>query len=197
MHLYVGVLHLNTHECRKPNGAGGGQRQHTKKRFVLRRSPGTGKCSTWASLRPPPPPPVSLRHPPLVWYPLRPHLSPAEACTGITERLYFCICIRRRREKSADAKRVAKFARGDAVAMKRLTDKKLKGKLRYSEKLVREATASAAQADEWLLPAEAGGLEAEGMERTWRFKQDAIAQGERMSQPTACSGTNWDLHAPM
>jgi len=42
---------------------------------------------------------------------------------------------------------------------------------------VREATASAAQADEWLLPAEAGGLEAEGMERTWRFKQDAIVQG--------------------
>ena len=86
----------------------------------------------------------------------------------------------RRREKSADDKRLSKFARGDAISTKRLTDKKLKGKLRYSEKLVREATASAAQADEWLLPAEAGGLEAEGMERTWRFKQDAIAHGEQM-----------------
>ena len=50
---------------------------------------------------------------------------------------------------------------------------------------MREATASAAQADEWLLPAEAGGLEAEGMERTWRFKQDAIAQGEKVPHPMA------------
>ena len=95
----------------------------------------------------------------------------------------------RRREKSEDGKRLAKFARGEAVSTKRLTDKKLKGKLRYSEKLVREATTSAAHADEWLLPAEAGGLEAEGMERTWRFKQDAIVQGEQgvCRQPTPCA----------
>jgi U3 small nucleolar RNA-associated protein 7 len=56
-----------------------------------------------------------------------------------------------------------------------IEDKKLKGKLRYSERVVREAQAAAAKVDEWLLPAEAGGLEAEGMERTWRFTQEEIA----------------------
>lgn len=30
--------------------------------------------------------------------------------------------------------------------------------------------------EEWLLPAEAGELEAEGMERTWRFSQADIVQ---------------------
>ena len=32
------------------------------------------------------------------------------------------------------------------------------------------------QAEKWLLPAEAGSLEAEGMERTYRFKQEDIAK---------------------
>ena len=31
------------------------------------------------------------------------------------------------------------------------------------------------QTEQWLLPSEAGGIEAEGMERTWRFPQEAIA----------------------
>ena len=33
----------------------------------------------------------------------------------------------------------------------------------------------AQQTEQWLLPAEAGSLEAEGMERTWRFSQEALA----------------------
>jgi len=41
---------------------------------------------------------------------------------------------------------------------------------------VGEAQESAAKVDEWLLPAEAGSLEAEGMERTWRFSQQEIAE---------------------
>lgn len=57
-----------------------------------------------------------------------------------------------------------------------IEDKKLKGKLRYTERLIGEAQASAAAVDEWLLPSEAGGLEAEGMERTWRFKQEDIVK---------------------
>lgn len=32
------------------------------------------------------------------------------------------------------------------------------------------------QVDQWLLPAEAGGLEAEGMERTWRYQQVRVKQ---------------------
>jgi len=55
-----------------------------------------------------------------------------------------------------------------------IMDKKLKGKLRYSESLVRSAQAHAAKVDSWLLPGEAGALEAEGMERTWRFQQGDI-----------------------
>ena len=38
-----------------------------------------------------------------------------------------------------------------------------------------EAAVAAAKTDEWLLPAEAGTLEAEGMERTWRFSQVGIS----------------------
>lgn len=52
-----------------------------------------------------------------------------------------------------------------------ITDKKLKGKMRHTERLNSEAAVAAAKTDEWLLPAEAGTLEAEGMERTWRFSQ--------------------------
>ena len=57
-----------------------------------------------------------------------------------------------------------------------IEDKKLKGKLRYNERLFADARASAAKVDEWLLPGEAGALEAEGMERTWRFSQQDIVQ---------------------
>lgn len=40
-----------------------------------------------------------------------------------------------------------------------------------------DAQAQAAKVDEWLLPAEAGGLEADGpLERTWRFSQADIVQ---------------------
>ena len=43
--------------------------------------------------------------------------------------------------------------------------------MRHTERLSSEAAVAAAKTDEWLLPAEAGTLEAEGMERTWRFSQ--------------------------
>ena len=42
---------------------------------------------------------------------------------------------------------------------------------RHAERLATEAAEKAARAEEWLLPSEPGTLEAEGMERTWRFKQ--------------------------
>lgn len=66
---------------------------------------------------------------------------------------------------------MAKFKRGQAVPTRGLADKKLKGQLRYSEKLAAEAAYKAAKAEEWLLPEEAGTLEPEGLERTWRFSQ--------------------------
>lgn len=57
------------------------------------------------------------------------------------------------------------------MAVVQISDKKLKGKMRHTERLSSEAAVAAAKTDEWLLPAEAGTLEAEGMERTWRFSQ--------------------------
>ena len=76
------------------------------------------------------------------------------------------------RKRSSDAvNRQKKFSKGGAVATRHIPDKKLKGQLRYSEKLAAEAAQKAAKAEEWLLPSEAGGLEAEGLERTWRFSQ--------------------------
>lgn len=56
-----------------------------------------------------------------------------------------------------------------------ITDKKLKGKMRHTERLSSEAAVAAAKTDDWLLPAEAGLLEADGMERTWRFSQVPFA----------------------
>lgn len=55
--------------------------------------------------------------------------------------------------------------------------------MRYAERLAGEAAEQAAKADEWLLPSEPGGLEAEGMERTWRFSQSDIVQGAFLSSP--------------
>ena len=57
------------------------------------------------------------------------------------------------------------------MALKHLKDRKLKGQLRHNERLVEDATQAAAKIDQWLLPEAAGELEAEGMERTWRFAQ--------------------------
>ena len=72
-----------------------------------------------------------------------------------------------------------KFRRGLPVATRKLADKKLRGRLRHTEALAEEAAASAAKAHQWLLPDAAGSLEAEGMERTWRFGQSDIVQGEQ------------------
>lgn len=48
--------------------------------------------------------------------------------------------------------------------------------MRYTEGIVRNAQAQAAKVNEWLLPEEPGSLEAEGMERTWRFQQQDITK---------------------
>lgn len=55
-------------------------------------------------------------------------------------------------------------------------DKKLKGKLKYTERVVRKAQEQAAKVNEWLLPEETGSLEPEGIEQTWRYQQQDIVQ---------------------
>jgi len=64
--------------------------------------------------------------------------------------------------------------RGPGVELKKLKDKKLKGKLKHAETVYKEAQVKAIKANEWLLPSEAGFLEAEGVERTWNIKQSAL-----------------------
>lgn len=54
--------------------------------------------------------------------------------------------------------------------------KGLRSPLPVLVRLVEEAQVQAAKVDEWLLPGEAGSLEAEGLERTWRFQQQDIVQ---------------------
>lgn len=81
-----------------------------------------------------------------------------------------CACARGRGQSGAGG-RAAKFQRGQAVATRAIPDKKLKARMRYSERLASEAAHLAAKTDEWLLPSEPGALEVEGMERTWQIQQ--------------------------
>ncbi|KAI9101341.1 WD40-repeat-containing domain protein [Phlyctochytrium arcticum] len=70
-----------------------------------------------------------------------------------------------------------KFDRaGDStISLKGIQDKKLKSKLKSSEALSRSTARKAAQADFLLLPSEAGHLEAEGLERTWKYSQKQLS----------------------
>ncbi|KAG2498320.1 hypothetical protein HYH03_003580 [Edaphochlamys debaryana] len=82
---------------------------------------------------------------------------------------------KKRKKKDPDLAAAAKrMKRGPGVDLKAIGDKKLKGKLRRSEDVISKSQKKAAAINEWLLPASAGALEAEGVERTWNFRQDAI-----------------------
>ncbi|GIL70431.1 hypothetical protein Vretimale_3566 [Volvox reticuliferus] len=84
---------------------------------------------------------------------------------------------KRKNVRDPDATETAKrLKRGPAVNLKSITDKKLKGKLRRAEAVFNSSRKKAIQVNEWLLPATAGTLEAEGIERTWKFKQEDIVQ---------------------
>ena len=48
--------------------------------------------------------------------------------------------------------------------------------MRYHEELADQAVTDAALHEKWLLPGTAGALQAEGMERTYRFQQPDIAK---------------------
>ncbi|CAA3011597.1 probable U3 small nucleolar RNA-associated 7 [Olea europaea subsp. europaea] len=71
---------------------------------------------------------------------------------------------------------VMKYMRGEAANLEVLQDKKLKGQLAVREDLYGKSAKAAAKAEKWLMPSEGGYLEAEGIERTWNIKQEAIAR---------------------
>ncbi|TQE11202.1 hypothetical protein C1H46_003208 [Malus baccata] len=83
-------------------------------------------------------------------------------------------------EKISDEldKRAKKFLRGAEANLEGLKDKKLKGQLAVREELYGKSAQAAAKAEknyQWLLPSEGGYLETEGIEKTWRIKQESIA----------------------
>ncbi|RXI00444.1 hypothetical protein DVH24_000678, partial [Malus domestica] len=83
-------------------------------------------------------------------------------------------------EKISDEldKRAKKFLRGAEANLEGLKDKKLKGELAVREELYGKSAQAAAKAEknyQWLLPSEGGYLETEGIEKTWRIKQESIA----------------------
>ncbi|KAK1262561.1 hypothetical protein QJS04_geneDACA018382 [Acorus gramineus] len=69
-----------------------------------------------------------------------------------------------------------KYLRGDGGYLETLKDKKLKGQLAVREELYGRSAKAAARAEKWLMPSEVGYLEAEGLEKTWRFRQESILQ---------------------
>ncbi|GMI69071.1 hypothetical protein like AT3G10530 [Hibiscus trionum] len=71
--------------------------------------------------------------------------------------------------------KVKKYLRGEAANLEGLKDKKLKGQLAVREDLYGKSAKTAAKIEKRLLPIEGGYLEAEGIEKTWRIKQESIA----------------------
>ncbi|GAB2294364.1 hypothetical protein Dimus_028572 [Dionaea muscipula] len=72
--------------------------------------------------------------------------------------------------------KVKKYLRGEGADLKNLRDKKLKGQLAVKEELYGRSAKVAAKVEKWLMPSEGGYLEVDGIEKSWRIKQEAIAQ---------------------
>ncbi|GMN33303.1 hypothetical protein TIFTF001_004081 [Ficus carica] len=72
--------------------------------------------------------------------------------------------------------KVKKYLRGEGANLEILQDKKLKGQLSVREELYGRSAKQAAKTEKWLMPSEGGYLEAEGIEKTWRIRQEDIAR---------------------
>ncbi|KAF6146179.1 hypothetical protein GIB67_005827 [Kingdonia uniflora] len=69
-----------------------------------------------------------------------------------------------------------KYLRGDRANLEALKDKKLRGQLAHREEVYGKSATAAAKAEKWLMPNEQGYLETEGLEKTWRIKQESIVR---------------------
>lgn len=88
--------------------------------------------------------------------------------------------------------RSKKYLRGEAANLKGLKDKKLKSQLIAKEKLYGQSAKAAAQAEKWIMPSEGGYIEAEGIEKTYRIKQETIAKEVDISS----SRNQYDITLP-
>lgn len=87
---------------------------------------------------------------------------------------------------------VQQYGRGDKIIVKNIKDKKLRGNLKRLEYKFKAAATNAKDA-EMLLGEERGYLEAEGMERTYKFSQKELVKAVDVS--TAQKG--FDLKLPL
>lgn len=71
---------------------------------------------------------------------------------------------------------VKKYLRGEGADLEVLKDKKLKGQLAVKEGNFRTSAKAAAKTEKWLGATDGGYLEAEGIEKTYRIRQENIAR---------------------
>eukprot|EP00128_Syssomonas_multiformis_P001722 Colp12_sorted_trinity150504_noHs@31768 len=92
--------------------------------------------------------------------------------------------------------KMKKYQRGEKIKkVKQIEDKKLRGNLKKTEKKFKDAATRAAQS-EILLTEEAGYLEAEGMEKTFKFTQKQIAEHVDVSSSNKIFDLDLDKFGP-
>lgn len=82
---------------------------------------------------------------------------------------------KKKEKKQLKKEERGKYKRGEQNSTKNVRSFALRKVLKSSEALAKKATETASRA-EILLPSEAGYLEAEGMEQTWRFTQEGLKE---------------------
>lgn len=89
-----------------------------------------------------------------------------------------------------------RYGRGEGVNVKSVKDRKLRGNLKKMEFSYKEAAMQAKDA-ELLLPQDAGFIETEGMERTFKLTQDEIvkevdvATAQKVNLQWQCNSASW------
>ncbi|KAG5544660.1 hypothetical protein RHGRI_017185 [Rhododendron griersonianum] len=72
--------------------------------------------------------------------------------------------------------KVKKYLRGEITNLECPQSYLLFAGFEMREELYGKSAQAAAKVEKWLMPSEGGYLEAEGIEKTWRIKQEAIAR---------------------
>lgn len=83
-------------------------------------------------------------------------------CECITVCTFVHTVLSRRRVAPAEKEKNARIKRGPGIEVKKIQDKKLKGKVKYTERVFLEAQQKTIKINDWLLPTEGGLLEADG-----------------------------------
>lgn len=68
----------------------------------------------------------------------------------------------RNKKAEEDKQREQKYVRGTKIPVRKEKNSTLKNKIRYQEKLIKDAVEGTAKLEKWLLPGGAGYIEAEG-----------------------------------